>query len=651
MSSITESPPRPPASSAGPVPRQWWIWLLGLVALVLLVYWPGLGGGFVFDDVSNIVENRPLHVRTLEWADWLAAIFSSPASQLRRPLSMLSFALNHYFTGLDAWSMKLTNVLLHCVNILLVHGLAREIMRAAAGGAAQDDPRVGWPALFAAAFWALAPINVMGVLYVVQRMESLSHAFVFAALWVYVHQRRIHGADPRALSRAAAALLAGSVLGALAKESAVLTPLYAFALEATVLRASWPGSQPRLRLRAMFAVLLWVPAAAVTAFLLGRALHPGAYSSRDFSMSDRLLTEARVLVDYVQWTLFPRVRELGLHHDDYVVSRGLLSPPSTAACLAAIAALLGIAWATRARRPVLALGILLYFAAHLLTGTFLPLELVFEHRNYFASLGVSLALTDVLLLWPRGEVAVRYSRLAACLLLAYATAVTWMRTTEWSTPSRFAMSEAIKHPQSPRATYERARVLVVMSRYDPRSPFDRPAMEAIDSALKVPRAGVLPAQAALIFAARTGRPLRPEWWSALEVQLRDQPLGPSAFGALGSLVSCSNSRECAFPPERMLDVFSAALSHGDHPEVLNIYGNYALNSLHDPEMASRAWLAAIAAKPSEPQYHANMARLLTAAGQPAKAREHIRAIRALGPLGEYESMARQLESDPRLPGH
>src|SRR5688500_13964670 len=99
-----------PALSAGPHPALRRILLPVLLVLVALVYWPGLGGGFVFDDYPNIVQNGALHVTWAStWLEWLAAVFSSPASELQRPLAMLTFAINHALTGLDPYWMKLTN--------------------------------------------------------------------------------------------------------------------------------------------------------------------------------------------------------------------------------------------------------------------------------------------------------------------------------------------------------------------------------------------------------------------------------------------------------------------------------------------------------------------------------------------------------------
>src|SRR5690606_21589294 len=105
----------------------------------------------------------------------------------------------------------------------------------------------------------------------------------------------------------------------------------------------------------------------------------------------------------LRWTLFPSLRELSLYHDDYVISRGLLDPPSTALSGLLLAGVAGLAVWLRKRRPLAAIGLGWFFAAHLLTATVFPLELVHEHRNYFASMGLCLVLADLLLLAPRSE--------------------------------------------------------------------------------------------------------------------------------------------------------------------------------------------------------------------------------------------------------
>jgi hypothetical protein len=630
-----------------PAARQWlsWLALALLCACVFGVYWPGLDGGFIFDDLPNIVNNPELHVTTTSWDDWLTAIFSSPSSSLQRPLAMLSFAINHYFTGLDPRPMKLVNIALHAFNALLVFGLVRALLRARALPGDPGTDRRDWAARFIAFAWALHPINLMAVLFVVQRMESLCHLFVFAGLWLYVDGRRRQMQGDPGWWRILAGLVAGSVLGLLAKESAVLLPLYALCVELCLFRFEAARPRDRATLRWMYVFGLLLPALLGVAWLLPQALQPGSYDGRNFSLVERLLTETRVVMQYLSWCVYPDVTQLSLYHDDFRVSHSLLDPPTTAAAIAGIAALLCLAGFARTRRPLVALGLLWFFAAQALTATFIPLELMFEHRNYFASLGICLALADLLLLWPRGKEPRRLGVLAAAGLVLLFAAGTCLRAQEWSHPLRFARSEVAKHPDSPRASYELARMLVFLTGYKAGSPYLPATMAAIEAAREVPGSNVLPEQAALIVASRTGLPLRDEWWDGLEWKLRHQPFGRQALGAVAAMVDCAGLRLCHFPPDRMLEVFGAAMSRSENDaELFNLYGSYAGNSLHDPALALKAWRESVRLAPSEPQYRINLARLLILLGKHDEAREQIAALRGLGRLGQYESPALKLEA-------
>ena len=64
-------------------------------------------------------------------------------------------------------------------------------------------------------------------------------------------------------------------------------------------------------------------------------------------------------------------------------------------------------------------------------------------------------------------------------MLAYYTGTTALRAWEWSDQLRFSVTEAAKHPQSPRATYDLARNLVILSDFQANSPYFAPALEAL----------------------------------------------------------------------------------------------------------------------------------------------------------------------------
>ena len=67
MNSVVIEADQPQSSAPKRRRDTHWLVALGLLALTLLVYWPGLGGGYVFDDFPNIVDNKALHVVTLDW--------------------------------------------------------------------------------------------------------------------------------------------------------------------------------------------------------------------------------------------------------------------------------------------------------------------------------------------------------------------------------------------------------------------------------------------------------------------------------------------------------------------------------------------------------------------------------------------------------
>ncbi len=616
--------------------------LMAALALVAVVYWPGRGGGFTFDDYPNIVDNAALHVTRMDWNDWVAAAMSSPASTLKRPLAMASFAANYYFTGSDPQAMKLTNLAIHLLNVLLVFILVRRILRTASRDEDAAE-RIEWAALFTAAAWALAPINFLGVLYIVQRMESLCHVFVFAGLWLYVAGRQRlrdgHGGWPAI----ACSLTVFPMLGLLCKESAALLPLYAFIVECCIFRFRDGDGRRIRRLYALYAVVLLLPGIAGFVWLLPRSIDPAAYVGRDFSLGQRLLTEPRVVLDYLRWTLCPRLNELGLNHDDYVVSRGPWDPPSSLYAIGALAALLVFAWRIRSRFPIAALGLLWFFAAQALTATIIPLELVFEHRNYFASLGVCLVLADALLLIPATDLARRACATLAVAFVLLGAFVTGLRAGEWNNEFAFSNSEAANHPRSPRATYDLARTLIVLTGYRKDSPLIADAERAVERARQAPHASVLPDHAALIFAAHMGKPLRREWWDSLQAKLRAHPIGPQDQSSLAALTDCAISKACAFPPADMLATFDAAASHGPHPEVLSMRGNYVLNVLGDSDTALRLWQQAEALKPSEPEYHISLAKLLIMLRRFDEARAEIAQLRRIGRFGQNEAAARTME--------
>ena len=266
-----------------PLPsRLRWSLLALVLFITVLVYWPGLYGGWLFDDYPNIVDNHSVQPSTASPASLIKAALSSPASDFKRPLASLSFAANYLATGLDPFWMKLTNLVFHLLNGVLVFLLSRQLLKISPDG--RQGLFVDYGAALIAAGWLLLPINLTSVLYVVQRMESMANLFVLVGLIGYLHGRRnlLEGhARAKALALCAASLIFPVMLGALAKETAVMLPLYALTAEWILFDFRRSDGEADRQILSLFAVVLLIPLVVGLAWLLPSILQPRTWAARN----------------------------------------------------------------------------------------------------------------------------------------------------------------------------------------------------------------------------------------------------------------------------------------------------------------------------------------------------------------------------------
>jgi hypothetical protein len=444
--------------------------LLALCLLTVLAYLPGLKGPFLFDDPPNIVQ--PFSVWLEGRTDWREMVFGNGSGLLGRPLSMLTFLANAAFTGLDPAPFKATNLAIHLICGLLIYQLVSRLL--------VRDPRLGanarLGALAVAALWLLHPIQVSTVLYVVQRMAQLSTLFVLAGMLAYVIGRvALEAGRTRAghiwLFLVVPALTAA---GMLCKENGALTPLLCAVIELGYFQPATSISPRSRSVRLFFGLTLFAPVLLLVGWY---SLQPhrllGAYEGRLFSLPERLLSESRVLMDYMGSLLLPHGPRLGLYTDDFPVSRGILSPPTTLLSLIALSVLVGVALRFRARLPSFFTGIGLYLAGHAMESTIFPLELYFEHRNYLPSVGFFLALVGLVAsavppLLQRSktpEQTIRVLRFGLVALLLAISAATFARAGIWTSWQLLAEQGVRHHPQSMRAHLDYAHLLQVQGRY------------------------------------------------------------------------------------------------------------------------------------------------------------------------------------------
>lgn len=664
--------------------RPWLPWLLlALAAIVTVaVYAPGMTGGWVFDDFPNIVDNTAIHITQGQstLAAWVNSALSSPSSFLRRPLASLTFSLNWYAGNGDPLPFKITNIVIHLINGVLLFCVLRALLqllglrqhgrlasatstfsKSEAVSDVFDHAAATRLALIVSAAWMLLPINLIAVLYVVQRMESLCQIFILAGLWAYLHGRWIMltARDSRrgsqGLALAMGGIVLGTILGLTAKETAVLLPVFAFLAEWIVLRfartplagqALQEGAQKQTqdaRLWWAFVITLFVPAILGFAWMLRAALHPSLWVGRTFTLTQRLLTEPRVLVDYLHWTLLPNPMVLSLYHDDIVVSTGLLTPWTTLGAIIFLAALIVLAVWLRNRQPLVSLGIGWFFAAQLLTATIIPLELVYEQRMYFGSIGLLMA-AGVWLLGLRWKIALPILRgFLVTVALIWFALVTHLRAQEWSNSLKLAVTEASYHPTSERAVYEAGRLLLVASNYEPGKTRDE-SIKYLQLAAAIPGSSALPDQALIMLVDHYHQGDDGAYWDSMVRKLQDQPTDQGDISALDSLTHCYAKDICKFDAAQLQRAFQAALSR-PHP-IARLNGAYAVflrDILHDDLKAEEYLALAVTGEPSEPAYRIDLAAMYARNGRTDKAQEQIVALRHLNYAGRLDVQLKALE--------
>jgi protein O-mannosyl-transferase len=361
--------------------------LLAIAVLVVAVYSPGLQGPFVFDDIINITENSAVSDFRFSGDDW------AEIARQNRPLAMASFALNRWLaTEPDAFPFKLTNLIIHLVNTGLVFWLTYLLLTARGtsrrSNRARTDVDMVLP-LIAAALWALHPIQLTSVLYVVQRMTSLSAMCVLAGIIVFLYGRhREARRESHGVALMWTGIVGGTALGFGFKENAALLPLYAAVIEFIFYPSEWHNRNTRRRLLLIYLVPFALLSAAILLWLVWRSEpFDSVYILREFTPIERLLTQTRVLWFYVALIVFPKFSHFALFHDDFVVSTSLFFPWTTTIAVVGLIATVVLAVIGRRRMPVFSFAVLWFLAGHILESSFIGLELAHEHRNYLPSLG------------------------------------------------------------------------------------------------------------------------------------------------------------------------------------------------------------------------------------------------------------------------
>ena len=153
-----------------------------IIAATLLVYWPALRNGFVWDDTALVLRDPLIRSWRLIPEGFRHFLFlDATASAFYRPIQRLSFVFDYQLYGFDRpWGWHLTSILVHTAAAIALFFAAEKLLALAAetlSARARFTVSLG-----AAIVWAIHPLTTSAVTYVAGRADPLAALFGFLGL-------------------------------------------------------------------------------------------------------------------------------------------------------------------------------------------------------------------------------------------------------------------------------------------------------------------------------------------------------------------------------------------------------------------------------------------------------------------------------------
>lgn len=398
---------------------------VGLVALVGAVFGRSIHYDFLnFDDPSYIYQNPAIN-QGLSRAN-IIWIFSHNNLGTWFPLTDLSHQLDWQLYGANAGGHHLTNVVLHAAAAVLLFLALRRLTGAL------------WRSAFVAAVFAIHPLRVESVAWVVERKDVLSGFFFMLTLWAWAGHVRKQARPEKTLSHASdvnAAFMCPTwtpdyflaliffALGLLSKSMLVTMPCVLLLLDYWPLNRL-PSSKPataRQWLRSAAGLVVekipFFLLSAVIAVVTIKTQHNAVLTAQNFTPFWRVGNALLACTDYIGHMVYPAGLGVAYSHLDTDPT-----PLKLGVSLLILSSLTVAAIAGRRRHPYLTVGWFWYL------GMLLPVVDVMQAAHnaradrytYLPEIGLTIALT-----WGLAEIsgAARWCRTALPLAATGAVAV------------------------------------------------------------------------------------------------------------------------------------------------------------------------------------------------------------------------------------
>jgi protein O-mannosyl-transferase len=353
-----------------------------MAAVTLFAYANTFHVPFLFDDEPNILKNASVQLKTLS-LQGLNEVIRANYNESLRLFAYFTFALNYYFGGVQVLGYHLVNLLIHLGSGLALYGFL--LLTFNLPSLRERYGSKAFPvALFSSLLFLCHPIQTQSVTYIVQRMTSLGGMFYLLAMLLYVKGRLASGARSYLYLTG---MVLSYLLGLFTKENVAILPLFIALYEFYFfqnLEVSQKGKKALLYAAGfalgigLLMVLVWGQR-YVDVMIAG-------YKMRDFTLTERVLTQFRVVLYYVTLLVWPLPSRLNLDYD-FSTSHGILDPPATLFAILMVAGLIGYAVWRAKKQPLVSYFILWYFGNLVIESSIFPLEMVYEHRLYLPLVG------------------------------------------------------------------------------------------------------------------------------------------------------------------------------------------------------------------------------------------------------------------------
>lgn len=424
-----------------------------------------MGGPFFFDDYPNLSQLGAFG-GVDDWASFKAFVFGGFSGPTGRPVSLLTFLFNSTSWPAEPYGFKIFNVFVHLLNGVLVFLVSKALLVRYKRSEIRFDVScrsLSLMALFCASIWMLHPYLVSTTLYVIQRMAMLSALFCLLGMYVYLRGRDVFVVAPRrGMILMVSGISIGTVLAAFSKENGAVLPVLLLVYELTL------GEREKFQNKAFSffkIVFLVLPLCFIVFYLIFIVCNNGLfsnYSTRDFSPYERLITQPRVILSYLESWFFPSFSGGRLFYDDLVVSRGWLSPWTTLLSISFLVTFVALSLFWRKKYPLLVFSFLFFLGSQLVESTTVGLEIKFDHRVYLGSVFIALPIVVLAQMYLSKRVKV----LAGCAALILVSGASFSASTLWGDYDSLTLVWAKKQPLSVRAQTEAAQMHFNAGRYE-----------------------------------------------------------------------------------------------------------------------------------------------------------------------------------------